>query len=108
MGELRREVAPAEGFERGGGLAGVEEDLGERGRRGAVAGIVLQNGLAQRAGARGLAVAEEHPRGGEQELAVVAFHYFLAGGGSWNTVTEIFSKARPSMAFLTRPLMEGM
>ena len=61
-----------------------------------------------RAGARGLAMPEEHPRGGEQELAVVAFHYFLAGGGSWNTVTEIFSKARPSMAFLTRPLMEGM
>ena len=107
MGELGREVARAERLERGGGLAGVEQDLGEGRRRRAVARVLLQNGFAQRAGARGLAVAEEHPRGEEEELAVVAFHY-LRGGGSWNTVTEIFSKARPSMAFLTRPLMEGM
>ena len=73
VGEGGREVARAEGLERGGGLAGVESDLGEGRRRRAVAGIILQHGLAQRAGACGLAVAEEHPRGEEEELAVVLF-----------------------------------
>ena len=73
VGEGGREVARAEGFECGGGLAGVEEDLGEGRRRRAVARILLQYGFAQRACARGLAVAEEHPRGEEEELAVVLF-----------------------------------
>ena len=73
VGELRREVAPAEGFERGGGLAGVELDLGEGRRRRAVARVLLQYGFAQRACARGLAVPEEHPGGREEELAVVRF-----------------------------------
>ena len=73
VGEGGREVARAKGFERGGGFAGIEENLGEGRRRRAVAGIVLQYGFEQRAGARGLAVPEEHPGGEEEELAIVLF-----------------------------------
>ncbi len=71
--ERWREVARAEGFERGGGFAGIEEYLGEGRRRRSVAGIVLQYGFAQCAGARGLAVPQEHPCGEEEKLAVVFF-----------------------------------
>ena len=69
-----RKISGAEGFQRSGGFAGVKLYLGEGRRSRAVARIFFQDGFAQRAGARRLTMPEEHPGGGEEELAVGGVH----------------------------------
>ena len=90
MGEIGGYVGVADGVEGAGGMPLLEEDFGEGGGCGAVAGVVFAEGFADGEGAGGLAVAEEEPGGGQKELALIGGHGCL-GGASWKTVTMILS-----------------
>ena len=120
MGEFRRDVGFAEDLDGPSCLSPFQEQFRQRRRRDPVARIRLKDRLADRQRAIPSPMAHKQPCGSQQELSLFGRHvkgfrhepvptapYFL-GGVSRNSVTMIFSYWSPSMAFLTRPLMEGM